>query len=343
MMRIAAFTGGQTISSARFRVRQYIPELRRFDMEMVEHVAPLGSWPPANRLARPAWALATLASRLPAIGASWRADLTFLQRELVSTLCTLEPLTKAPRVLDLDDAVWMNGESQIRKLVSCVDGVVCGNDFIDAWASQWHANRIILPTAVDTRRWCPLADVAAVLPRQGRGRIIGWTGLYAGSKYLLSVEPALRDVLRLHPDVTLRVVSDRRPDFQVIPPERIEYLPWSPENEVTTMQEMTMGIMPLHDTPWERGKCSYKMLLYMACGLPVVVSPVGMNGQVLQLADVGLAAHDRDDWVGAISKLLADPQRAREYGDNGRRVVCEHFALPTLAGQLAAYFRRFGN
>src|ERR1019366_4199240 len=117
MMRIAAFTGGRTISSARFRVRQYITELRRYDMEMVEYIAPLGAWPPTNRIIRPAWALATLATRLPAVAASWRSDLTFLQRELLSTFRTLEPFTKAPRVLDIDDAVWMTRESQLRKLV----------------------------------------------------------------------------------------------------------------------------------------------------------------------------------------------------------------------------------
>jgi glycosyltransferase involved in cell wall biosynthesis len=341
MMRIAAFTGGRTISSARFRVRQYITELRRYDMEMVEYIAPLGAWPSTNRIIRPAWALATLATRLPAVAASWRSDLTFLQRELLSTFRTLEPFTKAPRVLDIDDAVWMTRESQLRRLVECVSGVVCGNDFIDSWASQWHANRVIIPTAVDTDRWSPRSANAVASGTSQRSRIIGWTGLYAGSKYLLSIEHALVDVLNLHPDVTLRVVSDRRPDFRFVPASRIEYIRWSPENEVSTMQDMTVGIMPLHDTPWERGKCSYKMLLYMACGLPVVVSPVGMNRQVLELGVVGLAALDRDEWVGALTALLGDPERAEATGANGRQVVLEHFALRVLALKLAQYFRTF--
>ncbi len=341
MMRIAAFTGGRSISSARFRVRQYINELRQHDMDMVEYIAPLGSWPPANRAMRPAWALATLASRLPAIAASYRYDLTFLQREMLSTFRTLEPLTKAPRVMDLDDAVWMSRESQVRKLMDCVDGVVCGNSFIDDWASQWNTNRVVIPTAVDTDRWCPRPAQAVSAGITSRPRIIGWTGLYAGSKYLLSVEHALVRVLQRHPDVTLRVVSDRRPDFRFVPASRIEYIPWSPANEVSTMQDMTVGIMPLHDTPWERGKCSYKMLLYMACGLPVVVSPVGMNREVLELGEVGLAAHDDDEWVSALNGLLGNPARAQEMGSMGRQVIVEHFALRVLAIQLARYFRSF--
>ena len=342
-MRVAAFTGGRTISSARFRVRQYIDEMRQHDIDMIEYLAPLGSWPPANHAIRPAWALATLATRLPAIAASYRCDLTFLQREMLSTFRTLEPLTKAPRVLDLDDAVWMSRESQLRKLVEGVDGVVCGNAFIDDWAGQWNANRIILPTSVDTNRWHPRPEPTEGDGATSRPRIIGWTGLYAGSKYLLSTEHALVRVLQQHPDVTLRVVSDRRPDFCFVPPDRVEYIPWSPENEVSTMQDMTVGIMPLHDTPWERGKCSYKMLLYMACGLPVVVSPVGMNREVLELGEAGLAAHDSDEWVTALTGLLDDPACARRMGTMGRSVIVNHFALRVLAIQLARYFRSFNG
>lgn len=340
-MRIAAFTGGRTISSSRFRVRQYIPPLRRHDIEMVEHTARLGAWPPANRVVRPAWALATLASRLPGIAASYRADLTFLQREMLSTFHTLESLTKGPRVLDVDDAIWMHRESQVRRLVQRMDGVVCGNDFIDGWVGQFASNRVTIPTAVDADRWRPAVPSSSEARDTPRRRIIGWTGLYAGSMYLLSIEAALARVLEARPDVTLRVVSDRRPDFRLLPASRVEYIRWSPANEVPTMQEMSVGIMPLHDTPWERGKCSYKMLLYMACGLPVVVSPVGMNKDVLALGDVGAGPREQDEWVDALGAMLDDPVRAERMGAAGRDVILRCFALPTLAGRLASYFRTF--
>jgi glycosyltransferase involved in cell wall biosynthesis len=310
---------------------------------MDEFVAPFSAWPPRNRAIRPAWAAASLASRLPGIAASFRYDLTFLQREMLSTFRTLEPLTKRPRVLDLDDAVWIGHESRIRTLVQAVDGVVCGNAFIDSWVAQWNANRITIPTAVDTDRWHPRhRDVA---PRDGvaQHRILGWSGLHAGAKYLLGIESALAQLLRLYPDVTLRIVSDRRPEFLSLPPHRVEYIPWSPSNEVTTIQEMTVGIMPLDDTPWERGKCSYKMLLYMACGVPVVVSPIGMNGDVLQRGRVGLPAMAPDEWVHAVSAILDDQQMAHEMGLAGRQVVLQNFALPRLGDDLARYFRTLAS
>jgi glycosyltransferase involved in cell wall biosynthesis len=208
---------------------------------------------------------------------------------------------------------------------------------------QWNTNRVIIPTAVDTDRWCPGDLGTDDRGVRRRRRIVGWTGLSSGFKYLHTIEPALARVLELHPDVMLRVVSDRRPDFQSIPASRLEYIRWSPENEVPTMQELTVGIMPLDDTLWERGKCSYKMLLYMACGVPVVVSPIGMNAQVLRLGNVGHAARDADEWVAALSALLDDPITAQSIGANARRVVCEHFALGVLGTQLARYFRAFAG
>jgi glycosyltransferase involved in cell wall biosynthesis len=121
----------------------------------------------------------------------------------------------------------------------------------------------------------------------------------------------------------------------------VEFIPWSPENEVRTIQEMSMGLMPIDDTLWSRGKCSYKMLLYMSCGVPVVVSPYGMNAEVLAQGDVGFGAVSTDDWVAKIRWLLDNEQAGAQMGRNGRVVVEAHFALETLAGTMAAYLKKF--
>src|SRR5271157_507778 len=107
-LRVAAFTGGRTISSRRFRVQQYLPYLEKLGIDVTEYVARFGSWPPTQKFRRPFWLAATLLDRIPAVVKSHGYDLTLLQREMVSTLVTLEGLTGRPRVLDLDDAVWLN-------------------------------------------------------------------------------------------------------------------------------------------------------------------------------------------------------------------------------------------
>jgi glycosyltransferase involved in cell wall biosynthesis len=139
----------------------------------------------------------------------------------------------------------------------------------------------------------------------------------------------------MHSRAMLRVLCDSPPRFREIPPEKVEYIRWSPESEVSGIQQMTVGVMPLTETPWNRGKCSYKMLLSMACGVPMVVSPVGMNQDVLRLGESGLSADSPADWVDALDLLLSDPGNAAARGQAGREVVLRHFSLGSVAPMLA--------
>jgi len=328
-LRVSAFTGSLTISSARFRVRQYIPGLREYGVAVEEEVARFGSWPPLEGWKRPAWLIATLAQRVPGVIRSYNRDVTLLQREMVSTLKTLEGITKAPRVFDVDDAVWLNGSGrQFREIVEKCEALICGNDFIANEASRWHKNVFVVPTAVDTDRYSPK-------PTAGR-RIIGWSGLAVGQRWVNDIEPALAEVLRLHNEVVLRIVSERAPKFRTLPPERVEYIQWSPEVEVSTIQEMTVGIMPLEDSLQARGKCSYKMLLYMSCGVPVVVTPVGMNSEVLAQGEVGRGATTHSEWVEHLSWLLNNPESARNMGLAGRKIIEENYSLRALTPKIAS-------
>jgi glycosyltransferase involved in cell wall biosynthesis len=103
---------------------------------------------------------------------------------------------------------------------------------------------------------------------------------------------------------------------------------------------MDVGIMPLRDTLWSRGKCSYKMLLYMSCGVPVVVSPVGMNAEILEMGSLGHAAASPADWSGALEAMMKDPERTCAMGEKGREVVVNHFSIHALGGKLAAELLR---
>jgi len=337
-MLVFAFTGGATISSRRFRVEQYIPKLHAIGIDVHENIARFGSWPPKSRLRRPLWFLRTVLNRVGPIAESRRYDLTLLQRELVSTKVTLEPWAGRPLVLDVDDAVWLTSARARRSfeaLVRMSDGVICGNDYIASNVRQWNDNVLVLPTAVNTDRFRPNRKTS------GRHLIIGWSGLHAGAKYLLSIESALYRVLRDYPDAILRVVSDAPPEFSLLSTEMYEYIKWSPDNEVRTMQEMDIGLMPVDDSPWSLGKCSYKMLLYMACGIPVVVSPIGMNAEVLARGEVGLGPRSESEWVDALSWLLRDGEARAAMGRVGRQVVERHYSLENLVPRLGAYLMTF--
>lgn len=119
----------------------------------------------------------------------------------------------------------------------------------------------------------------------------------------------------------------------------VEFVRWSPKNEVQTIQEMSVGLMPIDDTPWSRGKCSYKMLLYMACGIPVVVSPYGMNDEVLSKGRAGLSAKSHSEWIDSIDWLLDSPGDRLSMGITGRNIVETEYSLNVLAPRMASYLR----
>jgi len=336
-VRVAAFTGSRTISSRRFRVKQYISPLVNDGIQLTEFVAPFGSWPPPQRVWRPAWFVASILSRLPSVTSSHGFDLTLLQREMISTLVTLEGLTRRPRVLDVDDAIWLNprADKNFPKLARMCDGVICGNSFIAENVGQWNSNVTVIPTAVDTDRFRPDSAAGPPMP------IIGWSGLNAGFKYLLGIESALVEVLKRRPEAVLRIVSDVKPRFRQLDESRMEYIPWSPEAEVRTIQEMSLGLMPIDDSLWSRGKCSCKMLLYMACGVPVVVSPYGMNREILSLGNAGLQARDDSEWMNAITWILDHPKEGHEMGTTGRRIVEEQYSVRVSAPKMASFLKRF--
>ncbi len=336
MLRVAAFTGGENVPGARFRIRQHIPALRNLDVDVAEFPAPLGMYPPPSRLARPLWGVATLAARLPGIVRSHGYDVSWLQREMLSKYVTLEPLTRAPRVLDVDDAIWLYRPGRFApRLARLCAGIICGNSYLAEHFERWNPNIAIVPTAVDTRRFTVAAPSEEL--------VIGWSGTSGGYEYFRPIEPAFATVLQRFPEARLRIVSDRPPTFTHIPRERVEYIPWSPGNEVSAIQGMSIGIMPLLDSPWDRGKCSFKMLTYMACGIPVVATPVGMNADVLAAGDCGLGARSVDDWVDALTTLLDNRSQAQACGRTGRQIIVERYSAEVVAPALKQALTRFAG
>jgi glycosyltransferase involved in cell wall biosynthesis len=328
-LRVAAFTGGTKAPSARFRVRQYIPALACCGVDVVEFAPRLGSYPPARRWRRPFWGLGSLCERLPQIAAGWAADITLLHREMVSTLYTLEGLTQSPRVLDVDDAIHLFRDGRAaRRLAERCDLVIVGNAWLaEAWW-RWNPRVELLPTAVDTERY-------RVFPLPER-RVVGWIGSASNLRYLEKLAPALSQVALRFPEVSFAVCCERAPDLGGLP---FRFEPWSVEAEADFLRSLSIGLMPLDDGPWERGKCSFKMLQYLAAGRPCVVSPVGMNRDVLAQAQVGLAASTQAEWVSALSSLLRDRRGAEMLGSAGRRLVEMRYSLAVLAPRLAQILR----
>jgi glycosyltransferase involved in cell wall biosynthesis len=334
MLKVIAYTGGKSGSRVP-RVQQYIPHLAAEGVELTECASRAGVYPPDGFWNRIRWGLWNLAEHVPATAKSYDYDMTLLQREMLSTFVTFEPLTKRPRVLDVDDAIWVHrGGGFARRLARASDHVICGNRFLADWFSQWNSSVSVLPTAVDTRRFVPATHGS----RSDR-KVIGWLGLSYAFYYFDEIQSALCDVLRRHPEAVLRIVSNKAPEFRGLPPGQVEYIPYSREREVALFQEMTIGIMPLDDTDASRGKCSYKMIQYMSCGIPVVVSHIGMNIEILQKGDVGFGVYTPAEWADALETLLTNPDLCQRLGQRGREIAQSHFDVSVLAPKLATTLR----
>lgn len=333
VIKVAALTGGKYEPSARFRVRQLIFTLRQYGVEMREFIPLLGKYPPSGKWLRPIWGMASVVARIPAIIAAHQYDIVFFQRELLSTLITLEPLTKCPRVLDVDDAIYLHrGGRFAKRLAQLSDLIICGNDFIADRFSKWNKNIAIIPTAVDTRRYMSRKENYLSQNKN----VIGWIGTSGNFKYLYKIEPALERVMNVRPEVILKIISDKKPKFSGKLGEKFEYVKWSLETEITDIQSMTIGIMPLDNTEWEKGKCSFKMLQYMSCNVPVVVSPVGMNAQILGENKVGFGVNTLKEWVDALIYLLDFSEQREKMGANGRKLVEEKYSTDVIVPKLSS-------
>jgi len=336
-IRVAAFSGGRLVPSARFRVRQYVQDLITHGVEVDEFMPATGTaYPPVGLADRLPWLASQLGQRLAQVRAARRYQLTVLQRQMISTINTFEWLTTRPRLLDVDDAIWLSARfGSVARLAARCDGVICGNRWLAEYFSRFNPAIHLVPTAVDTRLWQP-----AAAPNSTPRRYIGWIGTSGNLPYLRELEPALQSILASVRDVDLLVVSDRAPEFLQLPASRVVYRPWSQANEIADIQAMSVGLMPLHDSEWARGKCSFKMLQYMACAVPAVVSPVGMNQEVAAQGGALLADGEKD-WIDALLTLLTDEVARQELGSIARGVVEQHYATEVVASSLARVYRQY--
>jgi glycosyltransferase involved in cell wall biosynthesis len=206
--------------------------------------------------------------------------------------------------------------------------VVVGNDYLATHARRAGARQIAhIPTVIDLTHY-------TVAPSPDGPFSVGWIGMPPTAKYLDQIQDALVEVCR-DGDVriTLVGVTPEHVNFGGFP---LETRPWSEATEVIELQRFHAGIMPLLDEPWTRGKCGYKLVQYMACGLPVVASPVGANTQIVEPGVNGLLAKTPADWVHALRTLKSSPDLRARMGQAGRAKVEAEYCLQVTAPKLLA-------
>jgi len=354
MLKIAALTAGRSDPASRFRIRQYIPSLKLAGMEVREFcpLINIHSKIPFSqknfkmpRYSLPLYAIwqgVKLSTRISHIIGTWANNITWMSRYLVPGHLSLEPLLKRPLVFDVDDSVWLLSPLAGHASASVAkrsEVIIAGNDYIASWFEPYSRNIQVVPTAVDTDRYCIGHRVD--IDKKDRF-VIGWIGSSSNLCYLGIIEQCLRDFLLKHSDSEFLIICDKPPDLDILPRGQATYIKWSEDIEVDWINRMDVGIMPLSDDDWTKGKCSYKMLQYMACGIPVIVSPVGMNKEILSRQTLGVAATSSSEWYEAFSFYYGNKSVARAHGKRGRNVAEQNYSLKVITKRLACIFKGLG-
>jgi glycosyltransferase involved in cell wall biosynthesis len=237
-------------------------------------------------------------------------------------------------IYDFDDAVMYQARAPERphagrlrrfiRTVGLADLVIAGSPILAAHADlagAWRSE--VVPTGLDARRFAPKEDYG----RPGAPHLV-WIGSRSTLKQLGPFRPTLEEIGRALPGATLRIIADAQLHVDGL---RIENVPWRLQDEGRLLADGDIGIAPLPDTPQAHGKCGFKVLQYMAAGLPVVTSPVGVNAEYVRPQETGLHAGPAEEWVAAIRRLAADPALREHMGRAGRRRVENEFDFAVLS------------
>lgn len=343
MPRLMGCTHGVTDPASRFRFLQYVPLLEQAGWE-VSHRPCIPSRPWRSPLElRALKVLQQQAQRLRRVAHRWRDirdatrfDVVFLSRDLLGGDPRWEArlVRRNPRVVfDFDDAVYeAAGGRQAEWMCRHAAWVTAGNETLAAWARQFSERVSVLPTVVD------VAAHERAAPRPG-GRRVGWCGSDRSIAGTLIPQLPMLARLQQELDFELVVMTRPRPVFSV-PGLRWVYVEWNDRDEKRLGEFLDIGIMPLPDTPFHRGKCGLKLLQYMACGLPFVATPLGVNVALAGSGARGFTAADEAAWRAALVALLAQPRLGAEMGARGRAFCAEHYDLPRWAPVLSAILQR---
>jgi glycosyltransferase involved in cell wall biosynthesis len=350
-VRVLAFTKyGREAASTRQRLLQYLPGLE--DAGIAVHWRPLLSDSYVRSLAGNGKASrleigSAYIRRMWQIGEANGYDVIWIYAELFPWLPAgferLAALFRRPIVYDWDDAFFVPYDEaprpavrrllggKLRPLMQAAAACTCGNAYLEAYASRFCRRTLVVPTVVDTDAYRPLASPP------NAPLTIGWIGSPSTWDNVRPLLPLLADLARTR-GVRVRIIGAGRGALA----DRFEgadFIDWSEDREIAEVQAMDIGVMPLIDAPFQRGKSGYKLVQYMACGLPVVASPVGVNSHIVEEGSSGFLARGEGEWRTALERLIEDAALRRRMGEAGRARAVAEFSLASQLPRLASLFR----
>lgn len=247
-------------------------------------------------------------------------------------------------IYDFDDAIWVPVTSEYNKSASAFKSfgkvakickwswkVSTGNAFLASYAGQFNKNVVIIPTVVNTD------DIHNQLQEQETDKpAVGWTGTFSTIKYIDIVLPVLEELQQQY-DFTFVVIADKD---TALPLKKYRFIKWSRESEVNDLLSFHIGLMPLYDDEISRGKCGFKAIQYMSLGIPALVSPVGVNSEIVDQSVNGFVCATPKEWKEGLELLLKNNSLRQQMGREARKKIEAFYSVRVTRQQFADLFRR---
>src|SRR5436190_10996990 len=277
-------------------------------------------------------------------------DIIFIFRDALMTGSTFFEKrfagSKAKLIFDFDDAIWLQNVSDANKKLSFLkdagktgtiirlcDMVFAGNQYLKDYASQFNNNIVIVPTTIDT-------DLYVSKRKNNDSPVvcIGWSGSFSTIQHFALAIPALRRIKDKYGDkVKFKIIGDGRYYCEEL---KTQGVPWIAATELEDLSEIDIGVMPLPDDEWAKGKCGLKGLQYMALGIPTLMSPVGVNSEIIQNGVNGYLPSTEDEWVDMVSLLVENKDCRIKIGSAGRQTVIDRYSVHAWKDKYVEYFNR---
>lgn len=340
--------------SQRFRFEQYLPILNREGIEfkhsyLLDQKDDKTFYSKGNYFKKFKIVLKSLLKRLGELRTIKQYDIAFIQREsfmLGTSYFERKIAQKGVKlVFDFDDSIWLQNVSNANRnfawlkdpnktaqIIKCSTLVFAGNKYLANYALQYNKNVTIIPTTIDTEEY-------KRIPQNNSSVInIGWSGSITTIQHFNHAIPFLKKIIEKYGNkVKITVIGDANYSN---PELGIKGLGWKRETEIAELSTFDIGIMPLPDDEWAKGKCGLKGLQYMALEIPTIMSPVGVNSEIIQDGVNGFLAESAEEWVQKIEALIQSPELRIKMGKAGRKTIEDHYSIHSNYQKYLSFFNK---
>lgn len=336
----------------RFRIEHYLPFLEKQGFEIIfsnilSEKDDITFYSKGKYFGKLKIVIKSFFHRLKDIKIAKSCDYVFVYREafMLGTTYFEKRFSKsgAKLIFDFDDAIWLNDTSAGNQNVSWLKRpsktakickyshfVITGNRYLADYALKYNSNVNVIPTAIDMNY-----HVRNNISKREK-ICIGWTGTQTTLKHFESAISALKKVKEKYGDkVYFKIVADVDEWENEL---GIKPVKWNKENEIKELEEFDIGIMPLPDNEWTRGKCGFKGLQCMSMGIPVVMSSVGINNEIIRHGKNGFLCNSEEEWITSLSSIIESPELREKIGEIGRHTVLNNYSVQAWKNQVLMIF-----